>query len=236
MNVNVVFSADQVTKNDVEGKIIVVIDVLRATSVMITAMKNGAKEIRPFREVDELLSYTKDMKNILKCGERRGIKIKGFDLGNSPLEYKREIVNGKTICMTTSNGTNALVKSSSGKKILIGSFLNLDSLCQKINEIDQDTVIVCAGTDGKFSLDDSLCAGEIIKRLNYKTLSDSARAMYMIASIPETIENKLRKSSHYSFLIKIGETEDLKPCLSTNSKNIVLEYSNGTIKHYDEKF
>ena len=234
MNIDVIFSANEVTKDRVEGKIVVVIDVLRATSVMLTAMKNGAKEIRPFKEIDKLTYYTKDLNEILKCGERNGTKIDGFDLGNSPLEYKSEIVQGKIICMTTSNGTNALVNSSYGKKILIGSYLNLDLLCKKIDKIGEDLVIVCAGTNGEFSLDDSLCAGEIIKRLEYKTLSDSARAMYMIASTPGTLKDKLKKTKHYNFLKKLGETKDLEICFSIDSKNIVLEYRDGVIKEYEE--
>ena len=233
MNIDVIFSANEVTKDRVEGKIVVVIDVLRATSVMLTAMKNGAVEIRPFKEVDKLISYTRDMKGILRCGERNGVKIDNFDLGNSPLEYNQEIVHGKTICMTTSNGTNALVNSSYGKKILIGSYLNLDVLCKKIDEIGEDLVIVCAGTNGEFSLDDSLCAGEIIKRLKYKTLSDSARAMYMVASAPGTLEDKLKETKHYNFLKQLGETRDLEVCFSIDSQNIILEYRDGVIKECD---
>ncbi|UUV17662.1 2-phosphosulfolactate phosphatase [Fusobacteria bacterium ZRK30] len=234
MNIDVIFSANEVTKDRVEGKIVVVIDVLRATSVMLTAMKNGAREIRPFKEIDKLISYTKDLKGVLRCGERKGTKIDGFDLGNSPLEYKSEIVCGKVICMTTSNGTNALVNSSYGKKILIGSYLNLDLLCKKIDEIGEDLVIVCAGTNGEFSLDDSLCAGETIKRLKYKTLSDSARAMYMIASTPGTLKEKLKETKHYNFLKKLGEIKDLEICFSIDSQNILLEYRDGTIKKYEE--
>lgn len=230
MNIDVIFSANEVTKDRVEGKIVVVIDVLRATSVMLTAMKNGAKEIRPFKEIDKLMSYTKGQKGILKCGERNGTKIDGFDMGNSPLEYQPEIVHGKIICMTTSNGTNALVNSSYGKKILIGSYLNLDVLCKKIDKINEDLVIVCAGTNGEFSLDDSLCAGEIIKRLEYKTLSDSARAMYMIASASGTLKDKLKETKHYNFLKKLGEIKDLEICFSIDSQNIVLEYRDGVIK------
>jgi 2-phosphosulfolactate phosphatase len=230
MNIDVIFSANEVTKDKVEGKIVVVIDVLRATSVMLTAMKNKAKEIRPFKEVDKLISYTKDMRGILRCGERQGVKIQGFDLGNSPQEYKQEIVQGKIICMTTSNGTNALVNSSHGKKILIGSYLNINALSKKINEIGEDLVIVCAGTDGEFSLDDSLCAGEIIKKLEYKTLSDSARAMYMIASTPGTLKDKLKETKHYNFLKQLGETKDLEICFSIDSQNIVLEYRDGVIR------
>ncbi|WP_028857640.1 2-phosphosulfolactate phosphatase [Psychrilyobacter atlanticus] len=234
MNIDVIFSANEVTKDRVEGKIVVVIDVLRATSVMLTAMNNGAVEIRPFKEINKLISYTKDLKGILRCGERNGTKIVGFDLGNSPLEYKSEIVHGKIICMTTSNGTNALVNSSYGKKIFIGSFFNLDLLCKKINEIGEDLVIVCAGTNGEFSLDDSLCAGEIVKRLEYRTLSDSARAMYMIASIPGTLKDKLKETKHYNFLKELGEVKDLENCFSVDSQNIILEYRDGIIKKYEE--
>lgn len=230
MNIDVIFSANEVTKVKVEGKIVVVIDVLRATSVMLTAIGNGAKEIRPFKEIDQLVSYANGLDNILRCGERMGVKITDFDLGNSPLEYKQEIVQGKTICMTTSNGTNALVNSRYGEKILIGSYLNLDKLTKKLNKINKDLIIVCAGTEGEFSLDDSLCAGEIIKRLKYKTLSDSARAMNIIALSPGTLEEKLKGSKHYNFLKTLGEEGDLKACLSIDNKNIILEYKKGLIK------
>ena len=230
MNIDVIFTAKAVEEEKVKDKIVVVIDVLRATSVMLTAISNGATEIRPFREVEPLLIFVQGKAGILKCGERQGVKIEGFDLGNSPLEYKNEVIAGKIVCMTTTNGTNALVKSETGKRIFIASYLNLDAISNKLNELSEDVVIVCAGTDGEFSLDDSLCAGEIIKRVKYKTLTDSARSMYMLASMDGSIESKLKDTKHYNFLRKLGAKKDLEACLAENSQNIILEYRDGIVR------
>ncbi len=231
MNIDVIFSASDVEDNLVEGKVAVVIDVLRATSVMVTAFENEVKDIRVFEGIDEVKKAYKGSENFIICGERKGIKVEGFDYGNSPLEYDGK-VKGKSMYMTTSNGTKAIVRSSIAKTVLIGAYLNLDAVVERIAELGADLVIVCAGTDGEYSLDDSLCAGMIIERLKKKIdikLTDRGISVLKLAESSKGIHETLRGSKHYSYLEKIGFLEDLNFCLSVNKSRKVPIYSNDMI-------
>ena len=132
MKVDIIFTADEVSQEKTEGKICVIIDVLRATSVMITALHNGAEKIFPFKDIKTIQERCENLKNIIKCGERNALKIDGFDLGNSPLEFTKEKVFGKDIYMSTTNGTKAVENSLSAEKIIICSFLNVKSVSEKL--------------------------------------------------------------------------------------------------------
>lgn len=149
----------------------VVYDVLRASSTIITALANGAHEIRPVLEPEEARQLYKDLsgktdKSILLGGERKGEAIPGFHLGNSPLEYTREQVCNKTIIMTTTNGTRALINShkAGAKKILIAGFLNQGALVESLRQ-EPSFTIVCAGIQGQFAYEDFLSAGLMLHRL-----------------------------------------------------------------------
>lgn len=231
MKIDVVFAAKDVERERVEGRSVVVIDVLRATSVMITALAQGAAEIRVFERVEDTVEAGKKDDEGVLCGERKGLKIEGFHYGNSPLEYGREI-EGKRMYMTTSNGTKALVRSESAEKILIGGFLNLDAVAAELLKDERDLVIVCAGTDGEYSLDDCLCAGMIIDGIAKRrevSLTDAAlglRALTLAGSDPYEV---LRGSKHYSYLEKLGYEEDLEYCLQVNRYDLVPVYREGLV-------
>lgn len=232
MKVDIIFTADEVTKDKTRGKISIVIDVLRATSVMVTALENGAKRIFPFKDIKTIQERCENLTDIIKCGERNALKIDGFDLGNSPLEFTKEIVSGKDIYMTTTNGTKAIENALSSDKILICSFLNLHSVVEKIVEYNKDTVIICAGTNGKFSLDDALCAGLIIKDLQKNSsidIDDTALALIRISESHKNIKDILAGSHHYSLLLSLGFEKDMEHIFSLNKYQIVPEYINGYI-------
>lgn len=232
MKIDIVFTADEATKEKTQGKICVIIDVLRATSVMITALQNGAEKIYPFKDIETIQEKCRNLKNIIKCGERNALKIPGFDLGNSPLEFTKEFVSGKDIYMSTTNGTKAIENSKNADKILICAFLNIHSVVEKIIEYNKDTVIVCAGTNGKFSLDDALCAGLIIKDLMNLTdisINDTALALIRISESHENLEEILKGCYHYSKLLSLGFASDMEHIFSVNKYNIVPEYENGYI-------
>ncbi len=232
MRIDVVFTADSIKSEDVKEKNVVVIDVLRATSVMVTALSKGVDRIYVFESVADTFNNSKGVSNAILCGERNGLKVDGFNYGNSPLEYGDEVKN-KIMYMTTSNGTKALIRSEAGYKVFIGSFLNLDSVIEKIIIEDRDTVIACAGTDGEFTMDDSLCAGIMVKKIFEKChvqLTDSAIAMKAIASASNDVTQTLKGSKHYSYLENIGFKKDLEYCLSLNRFKNVPEYKNGVIK------
>lgn len=232
MKVDIIFTADEVSQEKTEGKICVVIDVLRATSVMITALHNGAEKIFPFKDIKTIQERCKNLKNIIKCGERNALKIDGFDLGNSPLEFTKEKVFGKDIYMSTTNGTKAVENSLSAEKIIICSFLNIKSVSEKLLEYKKDVVIVCAGTNGKFSLDDTLCAGLIIKEMQKHTeiqMNDVLLAAVRISESHENIKDILKGSTHYERLLSLGFEKDMEHIFSLNKYSIVPEYKNGYI-------
>lgn len=232
MKVDIIFTADEVSQEKTEGKICVVIDVLRATSVMITALHNGAEKIFPFKDIKTIQERCENLKNIIKCGERNALKIDGFDLGNSPLEFTKEKVFGKDIYMSTTNGTKAVENSLLAEKIIICSFLNIKSVSEKLLEYKKDVVIVCAGTNGKFSLDDTLCAGLIIKEMQKHTeiqMNDVLLAAVRISESHENIKDILKGSTHYERLLSLGFEKDMEHIFSLNKYSIVPEYKNGYI-------
>ncbi len=232
MKVDIIFTADEVSQEKTEGKICVIIDVLRATSVMITALHNGAEKIFPFKDIKTIQERCENLKNIIKCGERNALKIDGFDLGNSPLEFTKEKVFGKDIYMSTTNGTKAVENSLSAEKIIICSFLNIKNVSEKLLEYKKDVVIVCAGTNGKFSLDDTLCAGLIIKEMQKHTeiqMNDVLLAAVRISESHENIEDILKGSTHYERLLSLGFEKDMEHIFSLNKYSIVPEYKNGYI-------
>lgn len=232
MKVDIIFTADEVSQEKTKGKICVVIDVLRATSVMITALHNGAERIFPFKDIKTIQERCENLKNIIKCGERNALKIDGFDLGNSPLEFTKEKILGKDIYMSTTNGTKAVENSLSAEKIIICSFLNIKSVSEKLLEYKKDVVIVCAGTNGKFSLDDTLCAGLIIKEMQKHTeiqMNDVLLAAVRISESHENIKDILKGSTHYERLLSLGFEKDMEHIFSLNKYSIVPEYKNGYI-------
>ncbi len=225
-------SIDYIREDQLDGKTVVVIDVLRATSVITTAVKNGAKEVVVVVETDEALKLKGE--NTLLGGERKGLKIEGFDLSNSPLEYKREVVEGKRIVMTTSNGTKAINKSLKASNIYIGSMLNGKAVAKAAAEDDRDIVIVCSGTAGKFSLDDFICAGKIIYDImsygEFK-MDDFASVAYMAyRDNKKNIISYVSMASHYNYLLSIGYEEDVKYCFTEDLTSVVPYYSGGSIK------
>lgn len=232
MKVDIIFTADEVSQSKTQGKICVVIDVLRATSVMITALENGAKRIFPFKDIETIQEKCRNLKNVIKCGERNALKIQGFDLGNSPLEFTKEKVFGKDIYMSTTNGTKAIENSIFAEKIIICSFLNVKSAAEKIIEYGKDCTIICAGTNGEFSLDDALCAGLIIKELEKYidiSLSDKLLALVRISESHDNIKDILKGSTHYSRLLALGFEKDMEHIFTLNKYSSVPEYENGYV-------
>ncbi|NOX84509.1 MAG: 2-phosphosulfolactate phosphatase [Chlorobi bacterium] len=221
--------ATAVNEEDLTGKSVVVIDVLRATSVMITALENGAKEIIPVITVKGALQVAKKFKpdSYLLCGERNAVKIDGFDFGNSPLEFSREVVAGKTLIMTTTNGTKALNACRKAKEVYIAGFLNANAVVKKIRD-KSEIVLLCSGTNGKFSLDDGLCAGMIMDKLseNGHAVTDDLGHILLKTwqSSKGSLDQTLKNCYHLNVLVENGFEKDVDYCLQKNTHLIVPVY------------
>jgi 2-phosphosulfolactate phosphatase len=240
MKITLIPSIDYIRENDIKGKTVVIIDVLRATSVIVTALANGAKEIFPVIEVEE--AFSRKTQNSLLGGERKALKIEGFDLSNSPLDYKRELVTGKTIILSTTNGTKAIHYSinEQAKEVLTGSMLNAKAVAGYLAKSDSDIAILCAGTYGEFSLDDFICAGKIVwesininKSCNKIQLDDfSMAAVLAYESNRDRILEYVSNASHYKYLLSIGLKQDIEYCFSQDLIDLVpkISCSNGNMK------
>ena len=166
MRLDVAFTPAEV-KGAVGRRAVVVIDVLRATSSMVTALVNGARSILPVSGVDEAVRKAEELgrDNVLLCGEREAEPIRGFHLGNSPLEFTRDAVAGRTLIMSTTNGTNAVLAGAVGSICLVGSLLNARAVAQRLVELDGEVLLLCAGREGRFALEDAICAGRIARHV-----------------------------------------------------------------------
>jgi 2-phosphosulfolactate phosphatase len=204
---------------NVSEYIVVIVDIFRATSSICYGIENGAEAIIPVAEVDECLAYRDKETGYLLAAERNGEVVAGFDFGNSPFSYTKEKVAGKTIVLTTTNGTQALHLSRTAKRVVIGSFLNLTALCNWLKTQNENILLVCAGWKNNFNLEDTLFSGAVVEQLkagNYKT-DDSAIAandLYQLGK--HDLNAYLAKTSHSERLKKLGIEADIAFCLNVD--------------------
>lgn len=235
-------SAHSFKEEDLRDKSVVIIDVLRASSTMVTALHNNAKGIIPVEDMDDAskISHNLDEKSFLLSGEKDGIKIEGYDLGNSPIAYNRDIIKDKTIILNTTNGTKAIKRCSLAKNIAIGSFLNLEVIIDYLEQLDEDVVLVCAGWRGRLALEDMLCAGNIIYELSGGQLPDKTRdgakvAFGLYEKFGEDIESCI-KSSNYAVRLKdIVDEEDLSFCCQRSIMQVLPVLNEGIITDLNGK-
>jgi len=202
---------------DVENSIVVVIDIFRATSSMCYGIENGADAIIPVSQVEECIAYAE--KGYLIAAERNGEVVEGFDFGNSPFSYTAEKVAGKTVVLTTTNGTHAIHLSRKAKSIVIGSFLNLSSLATWLKDQQENILLVCAGWKNKFNLEDTVFAGAMVDKLKGDDfrIDDSAIAAADLWELAkDDLGGYLAKTSHSERLKKLGIEEDIAFCLNVD--------------------
>jgi 2-phosphosulfolactate phosphatase len=228
--VDVCLSPDLMHLYKVEDKTVLVVDILRATSCMTTALAHGIKSIIPVASLEEGLALKS--KDVFTAGERDGKKVDGFDLGNSPFEYMADYLKGKSIGFTTTNGTQAIVKSLAAREILIGSFLNLSAVCRYLKTNKNNLLIVCAGWKGKFNLEDTLFAGAVVDILkdDLKPECDAplaARHLYDTAR--HNMLDFLKDSSHVQRLARLGIEKDIAYCLTPDQYDIVPTLRQGAV-------
>lgn len=203
----------------VEEYVVVIIDIFRATSSICYGIENGAESIIPVAEVEECAAYREKGFRYLLAAERNGEVVEGFDFGNSPFSYTREKVGGKTVVLTTTNGTHALHLSRAAKKVVIGSFLNLTSVANWLKDQQEHILLVCAGWKNNFNLEDTLFAGAVIeqlKHLNFKQDDPAIAANDLYQLGKQDINEYLKKTSHSDRLKKLGIEEDIAFCLSVD--------------------
>ena len=205
---------------DTRNTVVVIIDIFRATSTIVAALDNGAKCVIPVASVPECIELWNSIPNSITAGERDGKVVQGLQKGNSPLEYPKEYVQGKTLVLTTTNGTRLLHMVEGADSIVIGSFLNLDVICNFIAGQNKNVLLGCASWKDRFNLEDTLFAGAVVNSVanNFSINCDSARAAQhlYLSSGGTNFLNFLRNSSHYLRLSSYGLERDLEYCTTPN--------------------
>lgn len=237
MNIRVYPTRRYIEERDIKDKVVVVVDVLRATSTIITALYNGCKEVIPVAEIEEAVRIAKNYEKdtFILGGERNAEKIEGFHLSNSPWEYSKDQVEDKTVLITTTNGTKAITKAADAKEVVLASFINITAICDYVAALGHDIALICAGTSGQFSADDILVAGAFISGLHNKGISLvlddlGMTAEFMYEQSKDDLHGILSKTRHYSELKKLGLTRDLEDCLKLDTTPIVPIYSDGVVR------
>lgn len=204
---------------NIENSIAVIIDIFRATSSICYGIENGAEAIIPVAQVEECAAYREKGLDYLLAAERNGEVVSGFDFGNSPFSYTAEKVAGKTVVLTTTNGTHALHLSRTAKKVVIGSFLNLSALCAWLKSQQENVLLVCAGWKNNFNLEDTLFAGAVVDQLKasgYQLDDPSIAANDLFRLGKNDLNLYLQKTAHSERLKKLGIEEDIKFCLQVD--------------------
>ncbi len=221
---------------DLTGSTVVVIDVLRATSSMVEALVNGAQGVYPAPSTEEAIKLASSLgrEDTILCGEARGLRIEGFDLGNSPVEFSAERVAGKRLVMSTTNGTGAFFLVEDAVRILACSFMNLSAVAAAAME-SESIVVVCAGMEGLFALADAVCAGALVQRIRTGAgseveLNDAAMGAVEMALTFRVNAHFLASTSAGRHLIEIGFREDLDVCAEIDRHSVVPEMDDRVIQ------
>ena len=214
---------------------VVVLDVLRATSTIVEALANGARSVLPVDTADDAVRIAQNVgrDTVLLCGERKALPIEGFDLGNSPTEFTSERVGDRALVMTTTNGTRAFLAvaerrgggSGEGGTILVASFLNLKAVTERLAADARPVALVCAGREGRFGVDDAVCAGAIVRGLEAAgmelVLNDAGKAAMTLADPDRPLFETLKDSAAGRHLVELGLEEDVAFCARRDRTAVV---------------
>lgn len=236
-NIDVYTTTLSLNEDEVRGKVVVVIDVLRTTTSIVTAMQNKAKSLIAAEDMGEAskIAQNLDPTRRLLCGERDGKAIDGYDLGNSPAEFSEEVVRDKTLILTTTNGTKAIARSSQAERVLIASFMNAEAVSEVIKQTEEEVIIVCAGWKGRLSMEDVLCAGYLIHLVYGGQIPEEAKDGAQVAAalygrFADQIYEAVSASNHARRLQEMGYGEDIGYCCAVNTVSIVPEVVEGIIR------
>ena len=239
MRIDVVFGGAALTPSDVAGRVVGVIDVLRASTSIATALDNGAKAVIPLESSEEVVMRSKALErtDVRLAGERKMLAIPGFDLGNSPREFTRTAVEGKTILMTTTNGTPAITNTQGARDVVIASYVNYTAVLTMLRTAlrgGTDITLVCAGRERQFALEDAGCAGRFVtnvsKRLTGVSVNDAAQACALIDKrYGEQVLKLFEASEHGRALRDAGFGDDLTACAAVDAHPVIPLYSDRQI-------
>lgn len=228
MKIEAYFTASEVDAGALTDATVVVIDVVRCTTTIVEALANGARGIYPAVSTEDAVKLAQSLgrDDTLLCGERKGSKVEGFDLGNSPGEFTREAVEGKRLVMSTTNGTRAFSLGHESARVLACAFTNLSAIVQEVEAVE-DLVVLCAGREGRFSMADALCAGHLIAQIledsdQEHVLNDAALAARALAPRKPS-KRFLGGTVGGRTLIEIGLEADLEICADVDRHDLVAE-------------
>ena len=220
---------------DITSSVVVIIDVLRATSTIATVLYNGAKEIIPVDSVNECIRIGRQIEAIT-AGERDGKVAEGLEHGNSPFEYPESFIGGKTLVLTTTNGTKLLhmALNNGAHEIITGSFANLDAVCNHLVQKNKPVLLACAAWKDRVNIEDTLFAGAVINKIK-EHFSINCDASQMALGLYKEAEEDLyefmkkKEASHYKRLTSFGLEKDIRHCLTSNTANVLPLYTEGKL-------
>lgn len=228
--IDVCLTPDLMHLYPVHDRTVVVVDILRATSCMTTALAHGIESITPFASLDDCRAMKS--KGYYISGERDGKKVEGFDLGNSPFEYMDAKLKGQKIAYTTTNGTQAIAKSIGAKEIAIGSFLNLSAMAEHLRRGSDNILVLCAGWKGKVNLEDTLYAGALVELLTGHAQPECdapLSVLYLYREARHDMVTFLQNSSHVRRLANLGIHKDIAFCLKPDQYPVVPVLKEGVL-------
>ncbi|TVP74346.1 MAG: 2-phosphosulfolactate phosphatase [Gemmatimonadales bacterium] len=242
MRIETHFSATEAEDGDISGRTAVVIDVIRATSVIVEALASGARAIYPTLTTEDAIRLANSLgrEDTLLCGERKGLKVEGFDLGNSPREFTPEAVADRRLVMSTTNGTRAFLAAHGADRVIALSFLNLAAVADTVGDAGS-LALICAGKEGRFSLDDALCAGLLIRTLTRRIedgtlettppeLNDQSTAALSLARAFSADVGTLERTAAGQALLEVGLGADLPVCVRHDRHDLVPEMHDRMIR------
>lgn len=220
--IDVCLSPELMHLYDLKDRTVVVVDILRATSCMVTAFAHGVESITPVANLEECMKMK--TKGFVTSGERDGKKVEGFDKGNSPFEYMGDQVRGLKLAFTTTNGTQAIEKAKGAREVIIGSFLNLTSVAKYLLLGENNALVVCAGWKGRVNLEDTLFAGALVDKLKDYLGPDCdapLAARYLYHQAKDNMVSFLNTSSHVKRLNKLNIHDDIRFCVSPDQYKVL---------------
>ena len=241
MQIDIQFLPISPDPDSLSNRSVIVLDILRATSVIVHALSQGAKEFIPVLSVEEAFQKKKEFPpgTTFLGGEKDTQPIEGFDLGNSPREYVTEKIKDKRIILRTTNGTRAFHLVSPAQEVMVGSFFNIEATAERCLASRGDLLIFPSGDEGRFSLEDTVCGGMIIDlilkiRRQDIILTDASQAAHLLFKRFEgNLLEAFHLSHHGNVLIRLGRGDDLPYCAQTNITQLVPIFRKGVIRAAD---